>query len=224
MDIARTPAMPDAAPPLIRREDYKPYPWRVPQVGLDFRLDLTKTRIRATLLVERNPDAEASPVLRLNGDELTPQEVIVDGQAVNSWSMDGDDLCVTLPGERHEVQIVTEIDPSANSKLMGLYASNGMLCTQCEAEGFRRIAFFPDRPDVLSTYTVRMEGPKDQFPVLLSNGNEVATGDGADGMHWAEWHDPWPKPSYLFALVAADLVWREQRGRTPGGTEQLLQV
>ena len=218
MDIARTPATPDgnpemadaapraAEPPLIRREDYKLYPWRVPQVSLDFRLGLTKTRIRSTLLVERNPDAQASPVLRLNGDELSPLEVIVDGQAVNSWSMDGDDLCVTLPGERHEVQIVTEIDPAANSKLMGLYASNGMLCTQCEAEGFRRITFFPDRSDVLSTYKVRMEGPKDQFPVLLSNGNEMAIGEGDDGSHWAEWHDPWPKPSYLFALVAGDLV------------------
>ena len=141
MDIARTPATPDgnphmadaappkpAEPPLIRREDYKPFPWRVPEVTLDFRLGLEKTRIRSTMIVERNPAGEASSVLRLNGDEISPIEVTVDGQAINSWSMDGDDLCVTLPGERHEVQIVTEIDPAANSKLMGLYASNGMLC------------------------------------------------------------------------------------------------
>src|SRR6478735_8836503 len=229
MDIARTPATPDgnpemadaprrpAEPPLIRREDYKPFPWRVPEVSLDFRLGLTKTRIRSTMVVERNPEAEASTVLRLNGDELRPVEVIVDGQAINSWSMDGDDLCVTLPGERHEVEIVTEIDPAANSKLMGLYASNGMLCTQCEAEGFRRITFFPDRPDVLSTYKVRMEGPKDRFPVLLSNGNEVATGEADDGAHWAEWHDPWPKPSYLFALVAGDLVANRDSFTTMSG-------
>jgi len=229
MDIARTPATPDgnpemadaphrpAEPPLIRREDYKPFPWRVPEVSLDFRLGLSKTRIRSTLLVERNPDAEGSTVLRLNGDELSPVEVVVDGQAINSWAMDGDDLCVTLPGERHEVEIVTEIDPAANSKLMGLYASNGMLCTQCEAEGFRRITFFPDRPDVLSTYKVRMEGPKDQFPVLLSNGNEVATGEAGDGAHWAEWHDPWPKPSYLFALVAGDLVANRDSFTTMSG-------
>ena len=163
MDIARTPATPDGNPemadaapakpaeaPLIRREDYKAYPWRVPQVSLDFRLGLEKTRIRSIMVVERNPDAEATSVLRLKGDEISPVEVTVDGQGINSWSMDGDDLCVTLPGERHEVQIVTEIDPAANSKLMGLYASNGMLCTQCEAEGFRRITYFPDRPDVLA--------------------------------------------------------------------------
>jgi aminopeptidase N len=236
MDIARTPTTPDgnpqmsdapprpAEPPLIRREDYKPYPWRVPEVSLSFRLGLTSTRVRATLLVERNPYAEPSSVLRLNGDELTPVEVTVDGQAVNSWSMDGDDLCVTLPGERHEVEIVTEIDPSANSKLMGLYASNGMLCTQCEAEGFRRIAFFPDRPDVLATYKVRMEGPKDQFPILLSNGNQVATGEADDGTHWAEWHDPWPKPSYLFALVAGDLVCNRDRFTTMSGREVNLGI
>jgi aminopeptidase N len=229
MDIARTPATPDgnpqmadaphrpAEPPLIRREDYRPFPWRVPEVRLDFRLGLSKTRVRSTMLVERNPDAEASTVLRLNGDELSPVEVVVDGQTINSWAMDGDDLCITLPGERHEVEIVTEIDPAANSKLMGLYASNGMLCTQCEAEGFRRITFFPDRPDVLSTYRVRMEGPKDQFPVLLSNGNEVATGEADDGSHWAEWHDPWPKPSYLFALVAGDLVANRDTFTTMSG-------
>jgi aminopeptidase N len=229
MDIARTPATPDgnpqmadaphrpAEPPLIRREDYKPFPWRVPEVRLDFRLGLSKTRVRSTMLVERNPDAEANTVLRLNGDELSPVEVVVDGQTINSWAMDGDDLCITLPGERHEVEIVTEIDPAANSKLMGLYASNGMLCTQCEAEGFRRITFFPDRPDVLSTYRVRMEGPKDQFPVLLSNGNEVATGEADDGSHWAEWHDPWPKPSYLFALVAGDLVANRDTFTTMSG-------
>jgi aminopeptidase N len=229
MDIARTPATPDgnpqmadaphrpAEPPLIRREDYKPFPWRVPEVRLDFRLGLSKTRVRSTMLVERNPDAEANTVLRLNGDELSPVEVVVDGQTINSWAMDGDDLCITLPGERHEVEIVTEIDPAANSKLMGLYASNGMLCTQCEAEGFRRITFFPDRPDVLSTFTVRMEGPKDQFPVLLSNGNEVAIGEGEDGSHWAEWHDPWPKPSYLFALVAGDLVANRDTFTTMSG-------
>jgi aminopeptidase N len=107
---------------------------------------------------------------------------------------------------------------------MGLYASNGMLCTQCEAEGFRRITFFPDRPDVLSTYKVRMEGPKDQFPVLLSNGNEVATGDAHEGAHWAEWHDPWPKPSYLFALVAGDLAANRDSFTTMSGRKVELGI
>jgi aminopeptidase N len=229
MDIARTPATPDGnpkmadaspepkEPPLIRREDYRPFAWLVPEVSLDFRLGISKTRVKAALTVHRNARAEPSATIRLNGDGLVPLEVLVDGEAINSWSMDGDDLIVPLPGDSHLVEVMTEFDPSANTKLMGLYASNGMLCTQCEAEGFRRIMFFPDRPDVLSTYRVRMEGPKAQFPVLLSNGNEVATGAGEDGAHWAEWHDPWPKPSYLFALVAGDLVCNRDSFTTMGG-------
>jgi aminopeptidase N len=236
MDIARTPATPDGNPemadaaprpaeaPLIRREDYKPFAWRVPETRLNFTLGLETTKVQAQLSVERNPDAEPDNVLRLNGDELKPVGVWVDGTLTNSWEMDGDDLLITLPGERHEIGIETELDPAANSKLMGLYASSGMLCTQCEAEGFRRIAFFPDRPDVLSTYTVRMEGPKDRFPVLLSNGNAVATGEGENGAHWAEWHDPWPKPSYLFALVAGDLVARRDTFTTMSGRKVDLAI
>ncbi len=232
MDVARTPSTPDgnpemadaapaaaAVPQLIRREDYQPFPWLVPEVSLDFDLGVRLTRVRSTLSVRRNPDSERSPTLRLNGDGLTPVEVTVDGEAVNSWVMDGSDLVLTLPGDDHRVEITTELDPSANSQLMGLYASGGMLCTQCEAEGFRRITFFPDRPDVLSTYRVRMAGPRDAFPVLLSNGNCEAMGEGADGTHWAEWHDPWPKPSYLFALVAGDLVVRRDRFTTRSGRD-----
>ncbi len=228
MDIARTPSTPDGNyqmadappepvdPPLIRREDYKPFDWLVPQTRLDFALGVESTRVTATLSVARNPAGEQAGEIRLNGDGLTPLEVAVDGQASNSWRMDGNDLILPLAGEAHEIRLVTEIDPAANSQLMGLYASNGMLCTQCEAEGFRRIAFFPDRPDVLSTYTVRMSGERQAFPVLLSNGNLVAQGeDGSE--HWAEWHDPWPKPSYLFALVAGDLVARRDAFTTMSG-------
>ncbi len=138
--------------------------------------------------------------------------------------MEGDDLLIDLPGEQHTVEVETLIHPAANSQLMGLYASNGMLCTQCEAEGFRRIAFFPDRPDVLSTYRVRMAGGKAAFPVLLSNGNCTATGEGADGSHWAEWHDPWPKPSYLFALVAGQLVANRASFTTMSGRQVDLAI
>jgi aminopeptidase N len=217
MDIATTPTTPDGnpeladaapaphEPPVIRREDYAPFPWAVPTTTLDFQLGLSATTVTATLQVERNPVAEPSRELRLNGDSLTATSVRIDG-ADAEWLMDGPDLILTLPGAAHTVEIVTQIDPSANTQLMGLYASNDMLCTQCEAEGFRRITFFPDRPDVLSTYSVRMEGDKVAFPILLCNGNKVAEGEGANGTHWAEWHDPWPKPSYLFALVAGDLV------------------
>ncbi|HSG53882.1 MAG TPA: aminopeptidase N [Paracoccaceae bacterium] len=229
MDIARTPSTPDGNPEMadaaheltssveIRREDYRPFGWLVPQVGLDFALGLAETQVVCTLAVERNPAAEPTPNIRLNGDGLEPVAVTVDGEPVNSWVMDGADLVITLPGEAHSIQVTTRIDPAANTQLMGLYASNGMLCTQCEAEGFRRIAFFPDRPDVLSTYRVRMSGDKAAFPVLLSNGNCTASGEAADGTHWAEWHDPWPKPAYLFALVAGDLVARKDSFVTMSG-------
>ena len=221
MDIARTPStadgnpqLADAAPepkepPVIRREDYRPFAWLVPATHLDFQLGLEKTRVKATLKVERNPAAEPSNTIRLNGDGLQLVELLCDGERCAGQAMDGDDLVVTLPGDAHELTVVTEIAPQENSQLMGLYASNGMLCTQCEAEGFRRITFFPDRPDVLSVFTVSMRGPAEQFPVMLSNGNRTAGGTTEDGTRWADWHDPWPKPSYLFALVAGDLVARE---------------
>ena len=236
MDIARTPSTPDGNPEmadaarqpteplLIRREDYAPFPWLVPEVSLDFALGLEQTRVRASLTVQRNAKAPASQAIRLNGDGLTPLEVNVDGQAVNSWSMDGQDLIVPLSGETHQIEITTEIAPSANTQLMGLYASGGMLCTQCEAEGFRRITFFPDRPDVLSTYRVRMEGDRSLFPVLLSNGNLEAQGERPDGTHWSEWHDPWPKPSYLFALVAGELVANRSTFTTMSGRSVELAI
>ncbi len=229
MDIATTPQNPegnpelaDAArmptdPPVIRRADYVPYPWTVPQTTLHFDLGAKQTRVTARLTVERNPAAEPSQQLRLNGDGLTAHSVSVDGAGVNDWTMDGPDLVLTLTSDQHTVEITTQIDPSANTTLMGLYASGGMLCTQCEAEGFRRITFFPDRPDVLSTYSVRMEGDKSQFPILLCNGNMTASGDLEGGRHFAEWHDPWPKPSYLFALVAGDLVANSAPFTTVGG-------
>ena len=236
MDIARTPASPDGnpemadaamkpkQPPAIRREDYRPFPWRVPQTKLDFALGLKKTRVTATLHVERNADAEASPVIRLNGDGLELAELLCDGEPHPAHAMEGNDLLVTLEGDAHTLTIVTELDPAANTALMGLFASNGMLCTQCEAQGFRRITFFPDRPDVLSTYSVRMSAAKADFPVLLCNGNLVEEGDGEDGVHWAQWHDPWPKPSYLFALVAGDLVANTDQFTTMGGRKVTLNV
>ena len=236
MDIARTPATPEgnqhaadaapapAQPAIIQRKDYTPFAWNVPQVHLDFALGLEKTRITAKLQVERNADAEPSPTILLNGDALTPISVRVDGEGVDSWTMQGDDLLLTLPGDAHDIEITTEIDPSANTKLMGLFASGGILCTQCEAQGFRRITFFPDRPDVLSTYWVRMSGDAKAFPVLLANGNLEASGTGDGGTHWAQWHDPWPKPSYLFALVAGDLVANTDTFTTASGREVVCNI
>ncbi|AVA12909.1 aminopeptidase N [Sphingopyxis sp. MG] len=212
-----TDASSSPVPPVtIHRTAYRPPEWRVPEVALDFALGLEETRVTAALSVVRDADAAAPLVLR--GDALTAEAVRVDGEAWNGWRMDGPDLVVDL-GDRTAavVEVDTRIDPAANSQLMGLYASNSMLCTQCEAEGFRRITFHPDRPDVLSRYRVRMEGDKAGFPILLSNGNCVATGEGEGGTHWALWEDPWPKPSYLFALVAGDLVVNRDHFTTLSG-------
>jgi len=212
MADVRTTTLPDAttapeapASPThvtIRREDYRPPDWLVPELKLDFDLGLEQTRVKATLEAVRN--GEHDRPLRLDGDGLELISVKVDGESV-SHRVEGDQLVVDIAGDRATVETEVVIHPAANTKLMGLYASGGMLCTQCEAEGFRRITFFPDRPDVLSKYSVRMEGDAKTFPVLLSNGNRVATGDGDNGRHWAEWQDPFPKPCYLFALVAGDL-------------------
>ncbi|HZV10158.1 MAG TPA: aminopeptidase N, partial [Novosphingobium sp.] len=212
------------APPVIRREEYRVPDWLVPEVALAFALGLEKTRVFATLSVRRNPEGTGNQTIRLHGDGLTPLLVEVDEVVRNDWRMEGADLLIELADDTHEITIETEINPAANSQLMGLYASNGMLCTQCEAEGFRRITFFPDRPDVLSTYRVRMEGDRETFPVLLSNGNQVAEGVFEDGRHWAEWHDPWPKPSYLFALVAGRLVANTGHFTTMEGREVTLNI
>lgn len=203
MDMQSTGAdAPITTPVTIYRKDYTPPVWAVPSLHLDFALDLSATKVTNTMQVERRADGP----LVLRGDGLIADEVRVDGVVVNDWAMQGDDLILPLSGDAHEVAITTTINPSTNTQLMGLYASNGMLCTQCEAEGFRRITFHPDRPDVLSRYSVHMAGDKAAFPVLLSNGDCVETGDLDGGRHYAKWVDPWPKPSYLFALVAGDLV------------------
>ncbi|QNN64673.1 aminopeptidase N [Sphingomonas rhizophila] len=206
----------------IWRKDYRPPDWLVPEVSLDIALDPASTRVRSSLKVERN-GAHDRP-LRLAGDEIRPLTVTVDG-AEARWTLDGDTLVIDLGGAEHAVvETEVEIVPQDNSKLMGLYASGGILCTQCESEGFRRITFHPDRPDVLSVYRVRMSANKARFPILLANGNEIAKGEGDDGTHWAEWHDPFPKPSYLFALVAGDLAANRDSFTTMSGRKVDLAI
>lgn len=217
-DASSTPAIPVT----IHRGDYRPPEWQIPDIALDFALGIDATRVKAALSAVRAVDAPVP--LTLRGDGLTPTAVRVDGEVWNDWHMDGSDLIVDL-GERAAatVEVDTLVNPKANTQLMGLYASNGMLCTQCEAEGFRRITFHPDRPDVLSRYKVRMEGDKTAFPILLSNGNCVEQGEEG-GNHWALWEDPWPKPSYLFALVAGDLVVNRDSFTTMSGREVELGI
>jgi len=193
-----------AAPPAeTRRADYRPPEWLAPEIKLDFALGAERTLVRSALSVERSGAHDAP--LRLDGEGLKLLELTVDG-AEHAHSYEGDVLTVPLSGDRATVETLVEISPRANTQLMGLYESGGNLCTQCEAEGFRRITFFPDRPDVLSRFSVRMEADKEPYAVLLSNGDPVGSGDLEGGRHWAEWRDPFPKPSYLFALVAGDLV------------------
>ena len=205
----------------IRREDYRPPDWLVPDIQLDFTLEAATTRVRATLAVVRNGTHDRP--LRLDGDELTPVNVSVDGVAAR-WSMDGPSLVIAVDGDRATVETEVEVHPSSNTKLSGLYASGGGLYTQCEAEGFRRITFFPDRPDVLSRYRVRLDADAAAFPVLLTNGNCLASGTSDDGRHWAQWEDPFPKPSYLFALVAGDLAPNRDRFTTIAGRQVDLAI
>jgi aminopeptidase N len=212
-----------AAPPhTIRREDYRPPDWLVPDIALDFALDPARTHVTARLSVTRNGDHDRPLVL--DGDGLMPLAVHVDGVAVNDWRMDDGKLVLSLSGSAHVIETEVDIAPERNTQLMGLYASSNLLCTQCEAEGFRRITFFPDRPDVLSRYVVRMAADKARYPVLLANGDNVAKGDLDDGRHWAEWRDPFPKPSYLFALVAGDLAVNADSFTTMSGRQVALGI
>jgi aminopeptidase N len=210
-----------AAPAIVRREDYRPPAWLVPEVALEFELGAERTLVRSALRVERNGSANAPLVLDAEG--LTILSVMVDGAAAD-YTYQDDRLTVPVRGDAATVETEVEISPSANTQLMGLYESGGMLCTQCEAEGFRRITPFPDRPDVLSRYRVKMIADKARYPVLLSNGDPVASGALEGGRHWAEWHDPFLKPCYLFAMVAGDLVARRDSFLTRSGRDVQLGI
>ena len=210
-DAQTTAAAPPAA---IRREDYRQPDWLVPEVSLAFELDPERTIVSAVLRVERN-GSHLEP-LRLDGDGLELISVSVDGHPA-PHRYDGEVLTIAIEQNKAVIETVVAIAPAANSQLMGLYESGGILCTQCEAEGFRRITFFPDRPDVLSRYHVRMTAEPARYPVLLANGDPIGQGVQPDGRHWAEWRDPFPKPCYLFALVAGDLVARQDSFVTRSG-------
>src|SRR5215510_6686191 len=194
----------------VRLENYRPPDWLVETVELDVSLHPTATKVRATLRMSPNPKAGAPAPIVLDGDGLTLTSVKLDGSELPSGSYVATPDSLTIsqpPAGTCYLQIETLVDPSANTQLMGLYRSSGTYCTQCEAEGFRRITYFPDRPDVMAVYTTRIEAEKSEAPILLSNGNPQSFGDIAGTTrHFAVWHDPFPKPSYLFALVAGNLA------------------
>ncbi|MEP0504056.1 MAG: aminopeptidase N [Paracoccaceae bacterium] len=206
--------MRDAAPQTIYLKDYTPFGFRVESVHLTFDLAPTATHVTSRIRFAPNPDA-TDKTFFLHGENLNFLRASIDGEPVEP-EITPQGLTCDVPAIPFTWESEVRIDPAANTALEGLYLSNGMYCTQCEAEGFRKITYYPDRPDVMSTFTVRVNGP---HPVLLSNGNPIATGDG-----WSEWHDPWPKPAYLFALVAGELVAHRGEFKTSEGRDVDLAV
>ena len=194
---------------VFRLEDYRPSDYLIARTDLTFRLSRSRTSVVSTLSISRRQGTDKNSPLILDGDGLLLKQVAIDGvvQAETDYQATPDQLIIPTPpaAAAFELTVETEIDPSANLALMGLYRTNGVYCTQCEAEGFRRITYFLDRPDILSVYTVRIEADQAEAPLLLSNGNHVESGKLPGSRHFAVWHDPFPKPSYLFALVAGDL-------------------
>jgi len=213
---------------VVHRADYTAPAFWIDAVDLTFDLDPAKTRVLNKMTLRRNPQVPAQ-ALRLDGDELNLARVLVNGAGC-SFKMDGQQLVLeNLPPEgSFELEIFTTCAPIKNTKLMGLYVSNDSFFTQCEAEGFRRITYFLDRPDVMSSFTVTLRADKERYPVLLSNGNLTASGPlegvGNEGRHFATWVDPHKKPCYLFALVAGKLACREQRITARNGRDHLLQI
>ena len=210
----------------IRLKDYREPDWLVETVALDFSLHPTKTKVRATLALKPNPQNAAAPLV-LDGDGLTLVSLKIDGVALpaENYAATPDSLTIPqVPNGPFTLEIETLVDPTDNSQLSGLYRSSDTYCTQCEAEGFRRITYFPDRPDVMAIYTTRIEADKIEAPVLLSNGNLTENGELPGGRHFAVWNDPHPKPSYLFALVGGKLGHVEDRFRTMSGRDVTLRI
>ena len=215
----------DVAQP-IRLQDYRPPGWLVDEVVLDFSLHPHSTKVRATLSLRPNPKLNPASLV-FDGDGLSLVSLAIDGADLSSDQFVATPESLTIhqpPNGPFKLQIETNVDPTANTQLSGLYRSNGTYCTQCEAEGFRRITYFPDRPDVMAVYTTRIEADKTEAPVLLANGNLVESGETGSGRHFAVWHDPHPKPSYLFAMVGGDLACVEDRFVTMSGRNVALRI
>ncbi|MGQ7933693.1 aminopeptidase N [Paraburkholderia sp. D1E] len=209
---------------IIHRADYAPPAFLIDSVALEFDLVPARTIVRNTMRIRRNPDAAPTSRLELVGEQLELVSVAVNGSPHAAARAHGRGLTLDDVPDTFELTIVSACAPAENTRLSGLYVSSENFFTQCEAEGFRRITYFLDRPDVMATYTVTLRANKAAFPVLLSNGNLIEEGDLPDGRHFAKWEDPFRKPSYLFALVAGRLVALEERIKSISGKEKLLQV
>jgi aminopeptidase N len=207
-------------------KDYRPPDYLVDTLELDFNLDPETTRVKAKLKLRRHPQAAQGAPLLLDGEELELTRLLLEGEPIpeGSYWLEGGKLKIAKVPAAFTLETEVLIHPQANTRLEGLYVSKDLLCTQCEAEGFRRITFFPDRPDVMARFRVTLRADKTRYPVLLSNGNLVSQGDLEDGQHFAVWEDPFPKPSYLFALVAGKLSKKTDVFTTASGRKVQLEI
>ena len=209
----------------VYRKDYRPYTHSIDSVELDFVLNPESTTVTSSMVVTPLRGASTTDLVLDGGRDLFIEKVLIDDQQANErFQVSPGKLTIKNISRQSRVTIVNRIVPVNNTSLSGIYMSRGAFMSQCEAQGFRNITYWPDRPDVMSRFTVTIHADKTQYPVLLSNGNLVAEGEEADNRHWVRWEDPFKKPSYLFALVAGDFVAREAKIKTKSGREVLLQV
>ncbi len=218
--------MREGTPEPIFLKDWRPPPYLVDHIALEFDLERENSRVKARLEICRNPISEAENHLVLDGEELELLSIHLDGIPLHRDRYRLEDDKLTIEGVPDAFVLETEvmIHPQDNTRLEGLYVSKDMLCTQCEAEGFRRITFFPDRPDIMPRFQARLNADRSLYPVLLSNGNLIERGNLADGRHYALWEDPFPKPCYLFALVAGKLEKKTDTFMTNSGRKVLLEI
>ena len=216
--------MSEQAPQAVYRKDYRPADFSVDRVELAFELGEEETLVKAKLRLKRNGQEQAD--LRLDGEGLDLRAIAIDGRplAPSEYRVEPEHLVVEAPPLHFVLETEVAINPKANTELSGLYLSEGIFCTQCEAEGFRRITYFFDRPDVMATYQVRISADRQRYPVLLANGNRVDGGELEDGRHWVRWEDPFPKPSYLFALVGGNLLCHSGAYTTGSGRQVRLEI
>ncbi|MGV6826640.1 MAG: aminopeptidase N [bacterium] len=216
----------DANPSPIYLSDYQPPDFLIEHVSMRFDLQDQGTQVHTIMQVYRNPGSSNASSLHLNGEGLNTQYLALNDQELplDSVQISDEMLVIANVPDKFQLETRVEISPENNTALEGLYRSNKLFCTQCEAEGFRRITWFLDRPDVMTRFDVRIEADRAQYPVLLSNGNPAASGDLEDGRHFAEWSDPYPKPCYLFALVAGDLRQIEDSYQTAEGRQVRLRI